>query len=210
MSDFRTRIQPIRWVIMAALIVLPTLVNAIEEVEEGDSLALAEKRVVMVLASQQFRDEELRQPREMLQEMGAQVLLASSTLEQCRGMLGMEAKPDLLLDSLRAEDFDAIVFIGGAGAREYWADTTAHHLARAALDSGKVVGAICIAPVTLANAGVLSGRRATVWSSERGTLEEAGAIYTGADVEVDGRLVTANGPGAADEFGRRLVQVLLE
>lgn len=168
------------------------------------------KKVVMIVASQQFRDEELRVPKELLEGAGAQVLVASSTLDESEGMLGMKVRPDLLVDSLRVADQDAVIFVGGVGAQEYWADSTAHAIAQTAVDSGKVLGAICIAPVTLANAGVLSGKRATVWSSVKGNLESAGAVYTGADVEVDGKLITANGPGAAQEFGRRIIKLLSE
>ncbi len=168
------------------------------------------KKVAMIIASQGFRDEELREPKEVLEAAGAEVVVVSSTLEESDGMLGMAVRPQLLLDSLRVADVDAVVFVGGVGAQEYWADSTAHALAWAAVDSGKVLAAICIAPVTLANAGVLSGKKATVWSSERDRLEGKGAVYTAADVEVDGRLVTANGPGAAREFGKRIVQLLSE
>lgn len=172
--------------------------------------SLEGKKVVMIIARQQFRDEELREPKEILQAAGAQVLVASSALEESEGMLGMKVMPDLLVDSLRVADHDAVVFVGGVGAQEYWADSTAHAIAQAALDSGKVLGAICIAPVTLANAGVLSGKRATVWPTGKEALERGGAHYTGADVEVDGKVVTASGPAAAEKFGRRLVKLLSE
>jgi len=58
----------------------------------------------------------------------------------------------------------------------------------------EVLGAICIAPVTLAKAGVLEGKRATVWKSEGETLKEHGADYTGASMEADGKIITADGP----------------
>jgi protease I len=170
--------------------------------------SLKGQRVAMVVARHQFRDEELFRPREMLRQAGAEILVASSTLEEIHGMLGMSAQPDILVDRLKAMDFDALIFVGGAGAQEFWADSTALLLAKTAADSGKVLGAICIAPITLARAGVLSGKKATVWPSLRGQLEEAGAIYTGADVQVDDRLVTANGPDAAEEFSRRIAQLL--
>jgi protease I len=172
--------------------------------------SLEGKKVALIIASQQFRDEELHEPKQILETAGAKVVVVSSTLEESQGMLGMKVRPDLLVDSLRVADFDAVIFVGGVGAQEYWADSTAHAIAQTALDSGKVLGAICIAPVTLANAGVLSGKKATVWSSERERLEAGGAVYTGADVEVDGRLVTANGPGAARAFGKRIVTLLSE
>jgi protease I len=64
--------------------------------------------------------------------------------------------------------------------------------------------------VTLANAGVLSGRRATVFSSEAGKLKAKGAEYTGAKVERDGKIITGSGPEAAEEFGRAIVKALAE
>jgi protease I len=177
---------------------------------DGKSKPLEGQKAALVIASQGFRDEEFSQPKEILESAGAQVVVISSTLEESKGMLGMRVRPDLSVDSLRVADYEAVIFVGGVGAQEYWDDSTAHAIARAAVESGKVLGAICIAPVTLANAGVLSEKKATVWSSEREKLEEAGAVYTGADVEVDGRMVTASGPGAAEEFGKRIVKLLSE
>jgi protease I len=59
----------------------------------------------------------------------------------------------------------------------------------------------------LAKARVLEGRKATVWDSggeQAALLEKYGAEYTGDTVTVDGLIVTANGPAAAEEFGRTL------
>ncbi|MBC7348303.1 MAG: DJ-1/PfpI family protein, partial [Clostridia bacterium] len=79
-----------------------------------------------------------------------------------------------------------------------------------AAEQGKVLGAICLAPVTLANAGVLAGRKATVFSPEAKRLEAAGAKYTGAGVEIDGRIVTASGPENAKDFGEAIAALLAE
>ncbi|MEK7136703.1 MAG: DJ-1/PfpI family protein, partial [Patescibacteria group bacterium] len=81
-----------------------------------------------------------------------------------------------------------------------------------------MLGAICIAPTILARAGVLRGKKATVWDPSTGSgqvalptpsqvLRECGAQYTGEAVTVDGKIVTANGPAAAEEFGRRLASI---
>jgi len=70
------------------------------------------------------------------------------------------------------------------------------------------VAAICISPVTLARAGILKNRRATVFPTEAEELKKEGAIYTGAPVEEDGRIITASGPEAAGEFGERIASVL--
>lgn len=168
------------------------------------------RRVLMVIAPTDFRDEEYREPRAVLEAGGATVSVASRDLREARGMLGGRVKPNLALGSARAADYDAVVFVGGNGASCYWNDPAAHALAREAAQAGKLLGAICVAPVTLANAGLLQGRRATVYPSEGGKLAAKGAKYTGQAVETDGRLVTANGPQSARAFGEALVKVLAE
>jgi len=166
------------------------------------------KRVVMIIAYQDFRDEELQQPKRLLEKQGATVTLASSQLGVANGMLGAKATVDVLVKDVKVSDYDAVIFVGGSGADEYWDDATAHAIATETVNSGKLLCAICIAPVTLARASVLKGKRATVFSSERAKLEAEGAIYTGKSVEVDGKIITANGPNAATEFAKAIVKAL--
>ena len=169
---------------------------------------LTGKRVVMVIAHSRFRDEELLEPKAVLEGVGASVTIASSSLEEATGMLGATVTPSVLLGDVSVDDFDAVVFVGGSGASEYFNNTTAHALARDAAGKGKTVAAICIAPSTLANAGLLQGKRATCWSTEADNLTARGADYTGAVVERDGLIITGQGPKAARQFGRTLAQAL--
>jgi protease I len=168
------------------------------------------KKVVMIIAQSGFRDEELLEPKEVLESKGVEVEVASTTQGYAQGVMGARVKPDLLVADLEAKDFDAVVFIGGAGASQYWDDPVAHRLAKDALAANRVLAAICIAPVTLAKAGLLKGRRATVWSSEAGQLKAAGANYTGKPVERDGNIITAAGPFAAREFGEEIARAISE
>lgn len=166
--------------------------------------------VVMIIAEKDFRDEELLEPESMLSDQGAIVTIASTTKDTVKGMLGAEVHPDMLVSEIKSEEWDAVVFVGGIGASQYWDDSTAHAIAKGALDAGKVLGAICIAPVTLANAGLLQGKKATCWKSEGDKLKAKGAEYTGADVERDGKIITASGPQAAINFGLKLSEALQE
>ncbi len=169
---------------------------------------LAGKRAVFVIAFRNFRDEELLEPKAALEAAGAKTLVASSALGAAEGMLGARVTPDLLYTAIRLDELDALVFVGGEGAAEYWDDRAAHELAKKAQAQGKVLGAICFAPSTLANAGLLEGRRATCFATRKGHLLARGAIFTGEPATRDGKLVTGEGPAAAKAFGEALVQAL--
>lgn len=171
-------------------------------------MTLTGKRVLMVIASSQFRDEEYQKPRKILESEGVQVTVASSSLKESIGMLGARVRPDILLTQARAQDYDAVIFVGGMGATEYWEDPTAHALAQAIARAGKPTTAICLAPMTLANAGLLKGKKATIWKDAVTDFKSKGVVYTGSPVETDGVVITGSGPDAAEAFGRALVEAL--
>ncbi len=181
-----------------------------EPKETAKMTDLQGKSVVMIIASRQFRDEELLKPKAILEGAGATVTIASSSLNESKGMLGARAKPDTLLADVKVDDYDAIIFIGGSGASEHFDNTTAHQIAKDAAAAGKVLGAICIAPSTLARAGVLKDRKATCFSSRASDLKRCGANYTGAPVECDGKVITGEGPTAAEGFGQAIARALRE
>ena len=167
------------------------------------------KSVLMIIARQKFRDEELAEPRAVLQGAGARVTIASSAIENSVGMLGRErVRADVTIDQVDPKAYDAVIFVGGMGASEYFQNPTAHRIATEAHEAGKLVCAICIAPATLANAGLLRGRKATCYSSEKSTLTKAGARYTGEGVTTDGRIITADGPDSARRFGETIRDAL--
>jgi protease I len=171
-------------------------------------MSLVGKSVLMIIASNNFRDEEYLHPREVLENEGAKITIASSTKKEATGMLGTKVVPDILIDEVDIDDYDAVVFVGGSGANEYWENEKAHEIAKKAYEKSKVIGAICIAPVTLARAGLLKGKKATVYTSEIENIKKEGAIYTGNSVEVDGKIVTGDGPSAAKEFGEKIAELL--
>ncbi|MFH1578198.1 MAG: DJ-1/PfpI family protein [Candidatus Omnitrophota bacterium] len=166
------------------------------------------KRAVMIIAENNFRDEELLEPKKILEDAGINVLVASLTQADSAGMLGAKVKPDMKLADINVEEFDAVIFVGGSGASIYWDNPIAHKIARDAYSANRIVAAICIAPVTLAKAGLLKGKKATVWPSEAEKIKSAGAVYTAGDVERDGFIITASGPLAASMFGEEVRNAL--
>jgi protease I len=167
------------------------------------------KKVLMVVAPENFRDEELFDTRSQLEDAGIEVRIASTKKGTVRGMLGGTVRPDFTLDEVKVEDWDAIVFVGGTGCQVYFDNEEVLSLAKTAAEQGKKVCAICIAPVILANAGLLENRKATVWDGVfKEMLENKGAKYVNKSVVVDENIITANGPEAAKEFGRTIAKRL--
>ena len=117
------------------------------------------------------------------------------------------------LDFARAavEEYDGIVVIGGAGSPEFlWGHSGLRALVTGFAASGKVVAALCLSPVVLARAGVLAGKRATVFRTPDSVAEmrKGGGDLRADPVVVDGRIITANGPTAAQRFGEEILSAL--
>ena len=78
------------------------------------------------------------------------------------------------------------------------------------MKKGILLGALCIAPVILAEAGVLRGKKATVFESEKDQLISAGAKYTGKPIEFDDNVITCSNPIYTEEFAKRIVKAILK
>lgn len=171
------------------------------------SLLTVGKQALVVIAPQMYQDRELAGTRAGLEAGGFTVVIGSSAAGPCRGKFGGVEQATAALRDVRVRDYDRIAFIGGAGALAFASDSEALRIAHEAVREQVPLGAICIAPVILAKAQVLEGRRATVWDGDgrqSPILVQYGAQYTGDSVTVDGLVVTGNGPEAAEEFGRTL------
>jgi len=164
----------------------------------------------MIIAKKDFRDEELLTPKQYLEERGCKVTVASTSKGDAVGMLGKHVTVDMIYTDIRVASYDLIVFVGGSGAACYFNDEKSHDIAREAVEKGRVLGAICIAPSTLARAGVLKDRKATCFPSQRDDLKEHGALVSRLQVVRDGRIITGSGPEAADKFAKTLAAALGE
>jgi protease I len=183
------------------LILVATSIARCSEVQSNPTA----KQALLVIYSQ-FEEHEYTESREVLESRGVVVTVASSSMDILKGHKGLQVKPDILLNEAQASNYDAIVFIGGIA---YDSPPEAERLVRAAAAEGKVLAAICIAPVTLARAGVLEGKRATASISPT-LLESRGAIFTGNPVERDGLIITAFGPEQSRQFAEAVVAALEE
>jgi len=169
-------------------------------------------KILMVVAQTGFRDEELVVPKEVLETSGHTVKIASMTRAKATGSKGMTVQPDLAVYEANPDFFDAVIIVGGPGAQALADQSDVLELVRQANKKDKIVGAICIGPLALANAGVLSEREATIFPDRQAihVLRGSGAIYRTKPVVRDGNIITADGPQSAGEFGKMIVDVLKE
>ena len=170
-------------------------------------------KALFIIAPARYQDFEYNVPKKIFELAGIEVITASKTKGSIKGALGGTTQAQLSLSEVKVKDYDLILFVGGPGAVEYQQDEEAHKIAQEAVIRNKILAAICIAPIILASAGVLFGKKATVWNDdglEEDILKENGATYTGEKVTVDGKIITANGPRAAEEFAKRILERLVK
>lgn len=116
--------------------------------------------------------------------------------------------PDTVIDTVKADDFDMIVLPGGQpGSDNLNADPRVKALIKDFSRKGRLIGAICAAPIVLASAGALQGKRATSYPSYKDRL--GGAVYEEKSVVVDGNVLTSRGAGTALSFGLAIVEKLV-
>jgi len=179
---------------------------------------LHSKKVAFIIAYENFNDEEYFRTKEILEKQEAEVVTFSSKKGTAIGMQGGEVEINFSLDDfqINVNGFDGLIFIGGSGVKNYFENPQIYQIIKEAVKRNKVVGAICLAPAILAKAGILKGKSATVWSSPLDKsavkiLQENGAIWKDENVNVvvDGKIVTANGVKAVQEFAEEVSKLLV-
>jgi protease I len=168
---------------------------------------------VLIVATDGFEEWELFGPRKMLQERGAEVLLASLKLDPIQATVhddpGKTIRPDLTVDDARADDFDALILPGGVRNP----DSLRVHgnvisLIEAFNEQRKPIGAICHGPWLLVEADLLRGRTATSWPSIRTDLRNAGANVVDEASVTDGNIVTSRKPDDVEPFTNALIDLI--
>lgn len=170
---------------------------------------ILKKKVLMIIAPKNFRDEELMEPKNVLEKANIEVKVVSTNKGTAKGMLGATVEVETTVDEVNPMDYDAVVVIGGSGSQTYlWDNQRVRRIVQEANNLGKIVSAICISPVVLARAGLLDGKKATVFPTNEtiNELKKVRAKVSGAPVEVDGRIITGRGPEAAREFGKKILE----
>lgn len=158
---------------------------------------------VAILAAPGFEEIELMAPLDILRRLNMDVVLAGVQSDKVVSTHEVTVSTDTMLDKLHADKLDALILPGGAGSWVLRDTPEVIHLVKKMHEAGKLVAAICAAPIVLAKAGLVRDRNVTAYPAQDvyRELNEAGAhIVKDENVVLDGNMLTANGPGAAMLF----------
>jgi protease I len=171
------------------------------------------KKVAILVANEGIEQVELTEPRKALEEAGATVELLAPESGEAQAFNHLDkgdAFPvDRVVGDASAEDYDGLMLPGGvANPDNLRTHPEAVAFVRAFFDAGKPVAAICHAPWTLVEAGVLEGRTITSWPSLQTDVTNAGGTWVDEEVHVDGDLVTSRKPDDLPAFNARMVEAM--
>lgn len=165
---------------------------------------------VLVPLAQGFEDLEATTIVDILRRAGVEVITAGLAPGLVQGSRGLRVQPDAHLDEVLDRDFDMIALPGGMPGSEHLKnDPRVQALLKRMSNEGRYTAAICAAPMALAAAGLLDGRRATSYPGVVDRLNLPGTVYLSEPVVVDGKVVTSRGPGTAMDFALTLAELLV-
>lgn len=165
---------------------------------------------VLVPLAHGFEDLEAVTIVDLLRRADIAVVTAGLQAGLVLGSRGTRVQPDATLDEAMTHDYDLIALPGGLpGADHLRDDPRIQQLLREMAAAGKHTAAICAAPMALAAAGLLNGRKATAYPGVLDSLDLPNTRKRGDAVVVDGKVVTSRGPGTAMDFALTLVELLV-
>lgn len=168
---------------------------------------------ILIVATDGFEEWELFGPRQILQQRGAEVVLASLTRDPIQATVhddpGKTIRPDITIEEANPDDFDALILPGGVRNPDHLRiHGNVIALVKAFAEEGKPIGAICHGPWLLVEADLLRGRKATSWPSIRTDLRNAGANVVDEAAVIDANIVTSRNPDDVEAFTNALIDLI--
>ena len=168
---------------------------------------------VLVPLADGFEEVEAVTIIDLLRRAGIDVVTAALADRRVTGNHGITIEADTTLDHALSEaaGFDMIALPGGLpGAKHLQSDPRLLDALRGVVARGAYAAAVCAAPIALAAAGLLEGRRATSFPGFLDALQIQGLELSEEPVVIDGPIVTSRGPGTAMDFALALIELLTD
>jgi len=165
---------------------------------------------ILILAEDNFRDEELVYPYYRMKEEGYSVVVAAPGKKVCKGKFGISVTVDRDVSECKPGVYDAVIIPGGFAPDKLRMSKEVLHLVREMNKNGKVVAAICHAGWVIASAGIIHGKNVTSYIAIKDDMVNAGGNWSDKEVVVDGNLITSRKPEDLPAFCREILKKLSE
>ena len=167
----------------------------------------------LIVATDGFEEWELFGPREILQQRGAEVVLASLKRDPIQATVhddpGKTIRPELTVEEANADDFDALILPGGVRNPDHLrTHPKVIELIKSFDRQDKPIGAICHGPWLLIEADLVGGKSVTSWPSIRTDLRNAGGNVVDEASVTDGNIVTSRKPDDVEAFTNALIDLV--
>ena len=167
---------------------------------------------VAILITDGFEEVEMTQPRQALDNAGAETSIVSPKQGKVKAWnfteWSKEYPVDVQLDSASPDDFDALLLPGGViNPDKLRMEPKAVAFAKAFFDARKPVAAICHGPWTVIETGYARGKQIASWPSLKTDLRNAGAEWMDVEAVVDGNLVSSRNPDDIPAFNREMINL---
>jgi protease I len=161
--------------------------------DNGNSSGVTAKKAALIVPSENFHDDEFWQTKAILESARILVTVASNRLGPIRGMNASLFEVSVTANQIKAEDFDAIIVIGGLGAAMFNNDIVVRNLLQDASRRRKIIGATSYGTAVLASAGILQGIKVACPVDISDDITRMGAVYSNALIEENQRVITCAG-----------------
>ena len=169
---------------------------------------ITQNSILIFLSANSFSEEEYSIIRKVFIKASKRIFITSDSQTVCSGDNKMKVKADTEFLNINEMNFTAVVLIGGKGSKDYWDNETLWRIVKNFNASGKVVAAICSAPIILARAGLLLKIPATCWSEDKNELIKLGINYNDRSVLAEKGVITSDGPRSAEQFAETVLNMI--
>ena len=161
-----------------------------------------------VLFADGFEEIEAVTPVDVLRRAGVEVSMVGVFGMEAKGSRGIVMQMDCLLEDVFVDEIDVLILPGGLPGSHHLRDSEeVQELIQDANSLGKIIAAICAAPVALEKAGIVNDRKITSHPSKEDELQCC-KEYTQSHVEIDDNIITSRGPGTSLEFAYAICEKL--
>ena len=164
--------------------------------------------ILIFLPANNFGEEEYLITKKVFLKAGKGIFITSDSYTVCKGDNGLKVKADIDFYNVNYKNFSAVVLIGGKGSKDYWDNEQLHNIVRNFNRAGKIVAAICSAPIILARAGLLTNIPASCWSEDKNELIKLGINYNDRSVIAEKGIITSDGPRSAEQFAETILNLI--